>query len=151
MRIQLIVAAALTGLAISSAEAQTQVQAVKLPRPAGVAGSGLRAVVIPNDKLVVDKARIRAPLLARPVTIADTVLLRNPDPTEAIRTLPVERELGLAEIRATKALQMGSSKLDLSALLEHPSALPNVANRLQANPTAVQVEAVDVRAYVVLL
>lgn len=146
MRIQLIVAATLASLAVGSAEAQSQVQAVKLPRPA-VAASGLRAVVIPD--VAVDQARIRPSLLARPVTIADTVMLRNADPTEAIRTLPVERELGLAEIRATKSLQMGSSKLDLSALLEHPGTLPNVATRLQANPSAVRVEAVDVRAYVV--
>lgn len=140
LRIQLIVASALTSLAIGSAEAQTQIQTLKLPRP-GVATSTLRADV--------DVARIRQPALTRPVSIPNTVMLRNPDLTEAIRALPVEREFNLAEIRATKSLQMGSSKLNLSALLEHPDALPNVASRLQANPSAVQVEAVDIRAYVV--
>jgi hypothetical protein len=147
----LIVAAALgAALSLGPARAQTPPQGVKLVRPAGVAApAGLRAVVIPDAPAAQDRARMRAPQLARPVAIPGTVMLRAPDPAEAIRALPVERELGLAEIRSTRALPLGTSKLDLSALLDSPSALPNVATRLQASPAAVQVEAVDVRAYVV--
>jgi hypothetical protein len=146
LRTRLIVATALATLAIGSAQAQDRAQTLKLARPA-VANPALRAVVIPAQE--VDVARIAPTRLARPVTIPDTVMLRSADPTDLIRALPVERELGLAEIRTTRSLKLGSSTLDLSALLEHRDALPNVATRLQANPSAVRVEAVDVRAYVV--
>jgi hypothetical protein len=143
----MLIAAVLTAFAIGSAAAQTRVETVKLPRPAGVATAAQRGIVIADDAIAADRERIRQPLLATSVAVPNTVLIRDPDPTAAIRAVSVQREFDLDEIRATTSLPMGSATLDLSALLRHPGALTNVAARLQANPAAVRVEAVDIRAY----
>ena len=104
-------------------------------------------VVVPHVEQAAEKVQI-APLVAPPA-LRNTLVVQSPNPLAVIQRLPVERELSFSEIRSTRALKLGSSTIDLSAMLEHRDALPNVAIRLQAAPSAVSVKAVDVTAFVV--
>ena len=99
LRTHLLVATAFSGLAAGAAQAQ--VKTTTITRAPVSTAPALRAVVIPSPESAADKGRIRPEVGVRAATIADTVLLRNADPAAAIRTLQVQRELGLGEIRTT--------------------------------------------------
>lgn len=106
-----------------------------------------QAVVTPRAERPADAAQI-APAVAAPA-LPNTLLVQSANPLTSIEQLPVQRQLSLPEIRSTRALQLGSSTVDLSAMLENRDALPNIARRLQEAPSAVSVKAADVSAYVV--
>ena len=105
------------------------------------------AVVVPNAEQASDVAHI-VPVAAAPA-LPDTVLLQSANPAASIQQLQVERQLSSPEIASTRALKLGSSTIDLSAMLQNRDALPNVANRLKAAPGAVSVKSSDITAYVV--
>lgn len=138
-------AASAAVIASSAAHAQTGAAIARVSAAPTV--SPKLAVVIPRIEQAADAAQI-APVVAPPA-LPDTLLVRTANPLASIQRLPVERDLSLSEIRSTRALKLGSATIDLSAMLENPNALPNVARRLEAAPSAVTVEAVDVKAYVV--
>ena len=141
----LCASASAAALFSSSATAQTSAQIIRPVRI--VPTSPKLAVVIPAVEQPRDLVQI-APVVAPP-SLPQTLIVRNADPLSAIQGLPVQRELSLSEIRSTRALKLGSSTIDLSSMLENPSALTNVARRLEASPGSVTVKAVDVNAYVV--
>lgn len=105
------------------------------------------AVVIPHLERPADIVQI-APVVAAP-PLPSTLVVQSANPAATIQRLPVEREFSLSEIRTTRDLRLGSATVDLSAMLEHPGALANVARRLEAMPAAVAVRAMEVNAYVV--
>jgi hypothetical protein len=105
-----------------------------------------QAVVVPRAEQ--QDARQIVPAVAAP-SLPNTLLVQSANPLTSIEQLQVQRELSLPEIRSTRALQLGNSTVDLSAMLENRDALPNVARRLQDAPAAVSVKAADVSAYVV--
>ncbi len=117
---------------------RARVQPTMAPRP---------GVVVPHIERAAERVQI-APAVAPPA-LRSTIVVQSANPLSAIQALPVQRELSFSEIRSTRALTLGSSRIDLSAMLKHRDALPNVAVRLQAAPSAVTVKAVDVTAYVV--
>jgi hypothetical protein len=106
-----------------------------------------QAVVVPNAEQAADRNQI-APAVTAPA-LPNTVLMQSANPLNSIKQLPVQREFSLSEIRSTRALQLGSSTVDLSSMLENRDALPNVASRLRESPSAVSVKVADVSAYVV--
>jgi len=132
-------------LLASTANAQSTAPMVRAIKTAPTAQK--LAVVVPNAEQASDFAQI-APAAAAPA-LPDTLLLQSASPLTSINQLPVERQMNLSEIRSTRALKLGNSTVDLSAMLENRDALPNVASRLQAAPGAVSVKASDVTAYVV--
>jgi hypothetical protein len=133
-------------LLASTASAQSTAPMVRAIKVAPTAAQKL-AVVVPNAEQASDLAQI-APAAAAPA-LPETVLLQSASPLTSINQLPVERQMNLSDIRSTRALKLGNSTVDLSAMLENRDALPNVASRLQAAPGAVSVKASDVTAYVV--
>ena len=129
----------------STASAQATAPMVKAIKVAPTAAQKL-AVVIPKIDEP-DSARI-APAVSAPA-LADTLLLQSASPMNSIDQLQVQQRLSLSDIRSTRALKLGNSTVDLSAMLENRDALPNVAARLQAAPQAVSVKSSDLTAYVV--
>jgi hypothetical protein len=105
------------------------------------------AVVVPSVEQPADALQI-APVAAAPA-LPNTILMQSANPLDSIQRLPVERELSSSDIRSTRDLKLGSSTIDLSAMLDNPDALPNVARRLDSARSAVSVKATDVNAYVV--
>ncbi len=138
-------AAFLAVLLSSTAYAQSTPPMLRAIKVAPTAAQKL-AVVVPNMAQA-DVAQI-APAAAAPV-LPDTVLLQSASPLASIQQLQVQRQMNLSEIRSTRALKLGSSTVDLSAMLENRDALPNVAGRLQAMPGAVSVKSSDATAYVI--
>jgi len=133
-------------LLASTANAQSTAPMVRAIKAAPTAAQRL-AVVVPNMEQAADVAQI-APAAAAPA-LPDTILLQSATPLASIQQLPVERQMNLSEIRSTNALKLGSSTVDLSAMLRNRDALPNIATRLQAMPGAVSVKSSDATAYVI--
>lgn len=130
----------------SAAYAQSDARII---RPVAVAPATATriGVIVPTVERPADLVQIR-PAPVSPPALSRTIIVHSANPLGTIERMPVERELSLPEIRATRALQMGSSTIDLSAMLDNPDALPNVAARLETVP-AVSVRAAAVTAYVV--
>jgi hypothetical protein len=139
-------AALVAVLLASTANAQSSAPMVRAIKVAPTATQKI-AVVVPNAELAADAAQI-TPVAAAPA-LPDTVLLQSASPLASIQQLAVQRQMNLSEIRSTRALQLGNSTVDLSAMLQNRDALPNVANRLKAAPDAVSVKSSDITAYVV--
>ena len=139
-------AASAAVLLASTAYAQSTAPMVRAIRTAPTAAQKL-AVVVPNMEQPADLAQI-APAAAAPA-LPDTILLQSASPLTSIKQLPVEQQMNLSDIRSTRALKLGNSTVDLSAMLQNRDALPNVASRLEAAPAAVSVKSSDVTAYVV--
>jgi hypothetical protein len=139
-------AASAAVLLASTANAQSTAPMVRAIKVAPTAAQKL-AVVVPNAEQSADVAQI-APAAAAPA-LPDTVLLQSASPAASIQQLQVERQLTSSDIASTRALKLGSSTIDLSAMLQNRDALPNVANRLRAAPGAVSVNSSDITAYVV--
>lgn len=139
-------AAFVAALLASTANAQSTAPMVRAIKIAPTEAQKL-AVVVPSVEQPADMAKI-APAAAAPA-LPDTVLLQSASPLTSIEQLPVEQQMSLSEIRSTRALKLGNSTVDLSAMLQNRDALPNVAGRLQAMPGAVSVKSSDVTAYVV--
>ncbi|MGN6154153.1 MAG: hypothetical protein ACTHN4_00240 [Sphingomicrobium sp.] len=133
-------------LLASAANAQSTAPMVRAIKVAPTAAQKM-GIVVPNAELSADVAQI-APAAAAPA-LPDTVLLQSASPAASIQQLQVERQLSASDIGSTRALKLGSSTIDLSAMLQNRDALPNVANRLRAAPEAVSVKASDITAYVV--
>jgi len=133
-------------LLASTANAQSTAPMVRAIKAAPTAAQKL-VVVVPNMEQAADVAQI-APAAAAPA-LPDTILLQSASPLTSINQLSVERQMNLSEIRSTNALKLGSSTVDLSAMLRNRDALPNIATRLQAMPGAVSVKSSDATAYVI--
>ena len=132
-------------LLASTANAQPTSPMVRAIRTAPTAQK--LAIIVPNAEQASDLAQI-APAAAAPA-LPDTLLLQSASPVTSINQLHVQRQMNLSEIRSTRALKLGNSTVDLSAMLDNRDALPNVASRLQAMPGAVSVKSSDVTAYLV--
>lgn len=133
-------------LLASAANAQSATPVMRAVQIAPTAAQKL-AVVVPRIEQASDVVRITQAGAAP--TLPGTVLMQTADPVTSIQQLPVERELSLPEIASTRSLKLGSSTVDLSAMLQNQGALPNVARRLENAPSAVSVKSVEVNAYVV--
>lgn len=107
----------------------------------------MRGVVVPHVEQSTERMQI-APTVVAPA-LKNTLVVQSANPLTSIQRLPIQRELSFSEIRSTRALKLGNSTINLSAMLAHRDALPNVATQLQAAPGAVSVKAVDVTAFVV--
>jgi hypothetical protein len=133
-------------LLASTAHGQSTAPMVRAIKTAPTAAQKL-GIVIPNADQSADVAQI-APVAAAPA-LPDTVLLQSANPAASIQQLQVQQQLSASDIASTKALKLGNSSVDLSAMLQNRDALPNVANRLRAAPGAVSVKASDISAYVI--
>jgi hypothetical protein len=134
-------------IAISSAAHAQSAAPVSRQLRAQALASPKLAVVVPRVEQAADQVQI-VPMVAAP-SLPKTLVVQSANPLTSIQALPVERELSLSEMRSTRALKLGSSTIDLSAMLANKDALPNIARRLEASPGAVTVKATDVNAYVV--
>jgi hypothetical protein len=134
-------------LLASTAHAQTRPSGPFIGAIKGSPALQKQAVVVPRAEQPADRLQIAAAVQAP--ALPNTLLVQSANPLTSIEQLQVQRELSLPEIRSTRTLQLGSSTVDLSAMLENRDALPNVARRLQDVPSAVSVKAADVNAYVV--
>jgi hypothetical protein len=132
-------------LLASTAHAQSTAPMVRAINTAPTAQK--LGVVVPDRDRAADIAQI-TPAAAAPA-LPETVLLQSASPLDSLRQLQVERQLSASEIGSTRALKLGNSTVDLSAMLQNRDALPNVANRLRAAPGAVTVKSSDITAYVV--
>ena len=139
-------AAFVAALLASTANAQSTAPMVRAISVAPTAAQKL-GVVVPNAEVSADPSQI-APAAAAPA-LPDTVLLQSASPAATIQQLQVEQQLSSSDIASTRALKLGSSTVDLSAMLKNRDALPNVARRLKAAPGAVSVKSSDISAYVV--
>jgi len=133
-------------LLASTAHAQSAAPMARAIKVAPATAQKL-ALIVPNAEQAADVAQIRAAAAAP--ALSDTVLLQSANPAASIQQLQVERQLSASEIGSARALKLGSSTIDLSAMLQNRDALPNVATRLQAMPGAVSVKSSDITAYVV--
>ena len=133
-------------VAVMSVSTALQAQTARPVRVQPLATERL-AVVVPQAVQPSDRLQI-APVVAAPA-IPNTLLVQSANPLTTIQALPVQQELSLSQIQSTRALKLGSSTIDLSAMLKNRDALPNIAKRLEASPSAVSVKAVNVNAYVV--
>ena len=98
-------------------------------------------------------ARQTSPYLSRavaadqqaPIAIAkprpDAVILRNEQPETVLKSLPVKRQLTLANIRAKPLQSLGTANINFKPMLDNPRAPFNVAAKLRIVPQIAEVMA----------
>ena len=78
---------------------------------------------------------------------ADSVVLKSGSSAATVRSLPVRRQMPLAQVRAAPVLMVGATKMDLAPTLANPKALFNVAQRIRERPNLAEVLVDDTKVY----
>lgn len=78
---------------------------------------------------------------------ASAVILKPGSSATSIRALPITRQHTLAALRNRPQLALGEGRVDLKPLLANPKALPNIAQRLRAEPQVAEITLDDTQVF----
>lgn len=129
LRRALVLAAGLAMAGPTAAQNPGSPQPIRLQRPVATTAVQPTARIVPPAEV----AAYAPPPSA--------VVLRAGDTAATLERLPVARRLALPALRAQPRLAVGDSRVDFAPMLANPRALPNVAERLRAQPQLAEVTA----------
>lgn len=109
------------------------------PRPAPQAPPVRPTPMATQPRIVALPTELLPPADARTQTVAGSTTLRPGSFSDLVKQMPVVREMSAAQLRVNPMVAIGKTQLDFRKMIDSPTALINVADRLGKMPDLVEV------------